>query len=107
MIERESKAEEKGGVYSLIRFRALKVSIVTESVGGRRPESHNLALPSLSLSFHFTFSSFRLPSILFIQPEAKEPNSIINSEFFSLKSDPGTRSTCHLSNMKAQRVSGD
>lgn len=93
----------------LIRFRELKVSIVTESVsvGGRR---RGTISRSLSLSFHFSFSSFFFPFFLsfhlFARPQAKEPNSIINSEFLP-EIWPWHCFSCRLSNAKAQKVSAD
>lgn len=78
MIERK----EIERVDRLIRFRELKVSIVTECVSGKQegeeqPLPPAFALLSVRFSSHlFTFSNFHFPPL----PEAKEPNSIINSE---------------------------
>lgn len=73
--------EEKEGVDRLIRFRELKVSIVTESVSvGGRGESNNLSLPSFSLLSLFLSVVIFFSLCFSPHPEAKEPNSIIYSE---------------------------
>lgn len=94
---KERESEEKERVDRLIRFRELKVYCHRVCVSGRQEDGNNLSLPLCPFTLHsLLFSPFHLftfsDSHFFPHPAAKEPNSIINSENFSLKSDPGTAS---------------